>query len=487
VNPRLYQLNPKLFLSSVGRSATLDDIPDSLLESLQAKGFDWVWLLGVWSVGQTGAKIARQPSEWRRECLSVLPDLTDDDIVGSPFAVCSYTVDDSLGGNAALARVRHRLQSFDLKLMLDFVPNHIGHDHPWVRSNPDFLITGTAEQLNSDPLTWTRLEDNRIVAFGRDPNFPGWTDTLQLNYFNPALRVAMLDELLAISRVCDGVRCDMAMLIEPEVFRETWGKRAPHAVQGFNSFWHEAIATVRRSTPEFLFAAEVYWDYEYKLQQHGFDFTYDKRLYDRILEGDGERVCAHLRAPLNYQQKMVRFLENHDEPRIASTLSLQEHRAAAVVTFFAPGMRLIHDGQLTGRRLRVPVQLRRAPHERSSEGVENLYREVLPLAHSPAVTHGKWHLLETREAWPYNPSHVHFVAYLIEHPLRTLLVVVNYWAHRGQCFVRIPDRPWLEGTVEFRDLLSQERLVRPASDILDRGLFLDCAEWQSHVFSIEQS
>lgn len=487
MNPTLYQLNPKLLLSSISRSATLDDVPDSLLESLQAQGFDWLWLLGVWSVGPTGKNIARQPSEWRRECVSVLPDLTDEDIVGSPFAVCAYTVDVSLGGDAALARLRRRLQSFDLKLMLDFVPNHIGHDHPWVNSNPDFLITGTEEQLAADPSTWTRLKDNRIIAFGRDPNFPGWTDTFQLNYFNPALRLAMLDELLAISRMCDGVRCDMAMLIEPEVFRATWGERAPHAVQGFNSFWHEAIPTVRRNNPEFVFAAEVYWDYEYKLQQHGFDFTYDKRLYDRILERDGERVCAHLRAPLGYQRKMVRFLENHDEPRIASSLSLQEHRAAAVVTFFAPGMRLIHDGQLTGRRVRVPVQLQRAPRERPSEGIENLYRELLPLVHSPAVTHGAWHLLETREAWPQNPSHVHFVAYLIEHPLRTLLVVVNYWAHRGQCFVRIPDRPWLEGTVEFRDLLSHERLVRPASDVLRRGLFLDCAEWQCHVFSVEQS
>jgi hypothetical protein len=485
VNPSLYQLNPKLFLSSVGRSATLDDIPDSLLETLKTQGFTWLWLLGVWSIGPTGTATARAPSPWRKECLSVLPDLTDHDIVGSPFAVCGYSVDPTLGGDAALARLRRRLQSVGLKLMLDFVPNHIGHDHPWAEKRPDFLITGTEEQLASDPGTWTKLPSGTVAAFGRDPNFPGWTDTLQLNYFNPALRIAMLDELVAVSRLCDGVRCDMAMLIEPEVFRQTWAARAPETVQGYTSFWREAIPAVRKVTPEFVFAAEVYWDYEHTLQQHGFDYTYDKRLYDRIVERNGENIRAHLRAPLSYQQKMVRFLENHDEPRIASLLPLVEHRAAAVVTLFTPGMRLVHDGQLSGKRIRVPVQLRRGPSERPSEEVQNLYRELLPLINSPAVTHGSWHLLETREAWPHNPSHVHFVSYLIEHPLRTLLVVVNYWGHRGQCFVRIPDRPWLEGSVELRDLLSHERLVRPASDLLERGLFIDCAEWQTHVFSIE--
>src|SRR6516162_7216465 len=63
----------------------------------------------------------------------------------------------------------------------------------------------------------------KIFAYGRDPNFPGWPDTLQLNYANPELQAARIDELVAIGGKCDGVRCDMAMLLLPEIFRRAWG------------------------------------------------------------------------------------------------------------------------------------------------------------------------------------------------------------------------------------------------------------------------
>jgi hypothetical protein len=295
----------------------------------------------------------------------------------------------------------------------------------------------------------------------------------------------MFSQLHKIANLCDGVRCDMAMLIEPDVFRRTWSERARHYVQGFESFWPETISSVRKTHPTFLFIAEVYWDYEHILQKHGFDFTYDKVLYDRLLARDGRHARGHLLAPLQYQKRMVHFLENHDEPRVSSKLPLREHKAAAVVTFFAPGMRLFHDGQLVGKRIRVPVQLGRGPIERASLEVCDLYKELLPILQSPSVKHGAWHLLDTRLAWPGNNSHENFICYLIEHPLRNLLVTVNYTHHRGQCFVRIPDRSWIEGSVEFRDLISHERLVRSASDVIERGLFLDCDAFQCHIFSVE--
>ncbi len=415
----------------------------------------------------------------------MLPDLTDTDISGSPFAVYAYDVDPAFGGNDALLRLRQRLAQYGLRLILDFVPNHVALDHPWVSTRPDFFIEGSDANYRSDPATWGRLPDGRVFAYGRDPHFDGWTDTLQLNYFNPALRLAMYSQLHKIAEMCDGVRCDMAMLIEPEVFRRTWSERAPHCVQGYSSFWPDTLRSIRSKHPAFICIAEVYWDYEHIFQRHGFDFTYDKTLYDRLLARDGRHARGHLQAPAEYQRKMLRFLENHDEPRIASKLSIKEHRAAALVTFFSPGLRLIHDGQLDGKKIRIPVQLRRAPLERPIPEIQDLYREVLPLMQSPTVKHGSWHLLTNLAAWPGNASHESYIAFLIEHPLRTLLVVVNYATHRGQCFVRIPDRPWLEGEIEFRDLLSHERLVRSGADLRERGLFLDCDAFQCHIFSVE--
>ncbi len=104
----------------------------------------------------------------------------------------------------------------------------------------------------------------------------------------------------------------MAMLILPEVFERTWGRRP-------EPFWPKAITSVRRQHPEFLFMAEVYWNLEWTMQQQGFDYAYDKRLYDRLREGHPQAVRGHLLAGLDYQNRLARFLENHDEPRAAAT------------------------------------------------------------------------------------------------------------------------------------------------------------------------
>lgn len=487
MNPSLYQLNPRTYLSSLRRDATLDDIPDSLLSWLATKGFDWVWLLGVWSIGPTSQSLSQSNLSWRREFAETLPDIRDADICGSPFALQSYAVDARLGGDAALARLRSRLSQHGIKLLLDFVPNHVGFDHPWVKERPDFLMEGTEELLTGAPLVWTRLPSGQIFAHGRDPNFPGWCDTLQLNYFNPELREIMVKELTGIASRCDGVRCDMAMLLEPEVFTRTWATAPASKGQDLPPFWPGAIKTVRSMNPSFVFMAEVYWDYEFKLQEHGFDYTYDKTLYDRVLHRDAAHLRGHLIAPPGYQRKMVRFLENHDEHRIATKLSIAEHRAAAVVSYLAPGVRFFHDGQLSGKRIRVPVHLSRAPQEKDTPEILEVYDTLLPIIQSPIAKHGTWSLLDTRPAWAGNRTNENFICYLLEHPLGALLVTINYASYRGQCFVRVPDRLWLEGTIEFHDQLSHERLVRNASDIRERGLFLDCSEWQTHIFTIEHA
>src|SRR5262249_437098 len=210
----------------MGRKATLDDIPDAELNHLAEKGFDWVWFLSVWQTGPEAQRVSRSNPEWRREFEETLPDVRDDDIPGSGFAITGYTVHEQLGGNAALLGLRERLRRRGLRLMLDFVPNHSGLDHPWVNAHPEYYVHGTAADLEREPRTYIpckRVQGDLVLAHGRDPYFPGWPDTLQLNYGNPALQRAMIEELCQVSLLCDGVRCDMAMLVLPEVFERTWG------------------------------------------------------------------------------------------------------------------------------------------------------------------------------------------------------------------------------------------------------------------------
>src|SRR5579864_7239180 len=230
--------------------------------------------------------------------------------------------------------------------MLDFVPNHMGLGNPWTEDHPDYFVTGSELDLARAPQNYTWVKRKRgdlLLAYGRDPYFSGWPDTLQLNYANPATQEAMIGELVRVAGQCDGVRCDMAMLVLPEVFERTWGQRAP-------LFWPSATRRVRKRVPGFLFKAEVYWDLEWTLQQQGFDYAYDKRLYDRLRAGQARPVREHFLAGLDFQDKLARFLENHDEPRAAVTFGLEQHQAAAVLTFLSPGLRFFHQGEFEGRK-----------------------------------------------------------------------------------------------------------------------------------------
>ena len=125
--------------------------------------------------------------------------------------------------------------------------------------------------------------------------------------------------------------------------------------------------------------AEVYWDLEWTLQQQGFDYTYDKRLYDRLRDGHAQPVRDHFRADMDFQRRSARFLENHDEPRAAATFEFDKHKAAAVLTFLCPGLRFIHQGQREGFTKRIPVHLGRGPDESTNSESETFYARLAEL------------------------------------------------------------------------------------------------------------
>ena len=483
--PALYQLNTRVRLNelsrAIGRTATLDDFSDAELDRLAALGFDWVWLLSVWQTGPAAMRISRSRPEWRREFEHTLPDLHDEDIGGSGFAIRAYSVHAALGGDAALARLRERLRARGLKLMLDFVPNHMAPDHAWVDQHPEFFVQGSAAELAHAPQNWCRLKTASgplILAHGRDPYFDGWPDTLQLNYAKAQLQQAMIGELQRIAGQCDGLRCDMAMLLLPEVFQRTWGQRS-------EPFWPKAIAAVRQSQRDFFFMAEVYWDLEWTLQQQGFDACYDKRLYDRLRDGQARPLREHLQAGLDYQDRLVRFLENHDEPRAAATFAPELHAACALITYCTPGLRFLHQGQLEGSRVRVSPHLVRAPQEPVDAAIARFYARLLAALRHEALRDGLWSLLECSEAWDGNASSGQFIAWHWQGPGEAwLCAAVNYAPQPGQCFVRLP-LPQLAGrTLCFKDLLGPAEYQRSGDDLLQRGLYLDLPPWGHHLFEL---
>ena len=135
--------------------------------------------------------------------------------------------------------------------------------------------------------------------------------------------------------------------------------------------------------------AEVYWDLEWTLQQQGFDYTYDKRLYDRLCDGHARPVREHFWAGLDYQDKMARFLENHDEPRAAAAFAAGMHEAAATITFCLLGCGSSMRGNSRGRRTRISPHLCRGPCEPGDPNLQQFYERLLAVLREPVVRNGR--------------------------------------------------------------------------------------------------
>jgi hypothetical protein len=485
MNPVIYEINAWVWLhelrQKVHRSVTLGSVPAEEWDAIASTEAEAVWLMGVWERSPIGTRIARTLPALQAEYRKALPDYSPEDVVGSPYCVHRYGVDERLGGDLGLAEARAELAKRGMRLILDFVPNHVATDHPWVYEFPKYFIQGSGEDLVGVPTEFF-VADGKIIACGRDPYFPPWTDTAQVNAFHPGLRKAAIETVSSIAERCDGVRCDMAMLMISSIFERTWGHRAGPRPE--TEYWREVIGPVRERHPEFLFIAEAYWDLEWELQQQGFDYCYDKRLYDRLIYDSAENIRLHLTADLSYQNKLVRFVENHDEPRAASAFSREKVRTAAVVMATLPGAKLFHQGQFEGRRVKLPVQLGRQPQEGADDDLQAFYRSLVKVILGPAFKQGEWSLCE-RGGWPDNPSFVHLLAWCWRNGEEKYLVAINFSHTRCQGRILLPWADLKGRTCLLVDVMSGDRFERDGDEMLDQGLYVDLEAWKFHFLRWE--
>jgi glycosidase len=393
--PLSYELNTRVWLAELshryGYRVTLANVPDEELQRWSDFHFDVIWLMGVWQTSSYSRELALQDQDLLRHLDEVLPDWTDGDIVSSPYSVSAYRVPEDLGGDAGLALIRDKLHRRSMKLLLDFVPNHTAVECTWVRTNPEYYILIPAEVLpHMEPRSYFTTGDNLHLACGRLQYSPVWKDTLQLNYARTDVQLRIVDELCSVARRCDGVRCDTAIAVLKDVFNRAWGERAGMMQE---EFWEKAIAEVKRHSPDFLFIAEVYGEREWQLQCLGFDFAYDKVLYDRVVGRDVPAIKEHLRAGWDFARKLVRFTENHDWPRAAQIFGLN-NKASSIVAFLVPGFRLLHQGQIEGRTQQLSVYLLRQPVEEEDREIAAFYERLFAAMHNPVITHGDFQLLE---------------------------------------------------------------------------------------------
>jgi hypothetical protein len=485
-HPHLYEINTWPWLEALsrraGRRLTLGAVPDEEWDRLRALGIDLVFLMGIYRRSAISRQAARTEPALFAAYDRANPGWRARDVVGSAYSIAGYEPDDRVGGWDEVDAVRAKLHSRGMRLVVDFVPNHTGFDHPWIAQDPDRYVNGTDEELRRSPGAFRPVElrngDVRIIACGRDPYFPPWSDVAQLNYFNPDTRAAAIAELRKLARHADGVRCDMAMLVLTEVFARTWGALASGA-RPSTEFWADATAAV----PGLLFLAEVYWDLEWRLQQLGFDFTYDKRLYDGLLGGSADEVRGHLRASPEYQWKLARFIENHDEPRSLEAFGARVE-VAAVVMSTLPGMRFYYDGQFEAQRVHAPVQIGVVCDQPTASGdarIVEAYRRLLDIVDAPVFHEGDWRLCEITTG---DGASQELIAWRWRAGGELRLVVVCLGSHTAHGHVDVASELPAGEAFVFEDLLDGRRYPRSRADLAAGGLYVRLDAGRAHIFKI---
>jgi hypothetical protein len=277
----------------------------------------------------------------------------------------------------------------------------------------------------------------------------------------------------------------MAVLLLKNVFQRTWG---PH-LKGEpceREFWPYAIDLLRSTGSDCLLLAEAYWGKQKELLNHGFDYAYDKTLYDLMVGGEIQGLRDHLSVTAAAQERMIRFLENHDEPRALAAFGFDRIKSAMIIHATLPGMRFWHHGQFEGTRIRVPVQLGRAPLEPLDNDLKSFSEALLREVNHPVFHEGDWEMCSTY-GWQDNPSHINLLAWCWRRAEERRLVVTNFSSSPAQGYVKLPPG-WLPEREEFlcRDPLKQECFRRPSAEASRSGLYVGLGIGDFHFFRIEQ-
>jgi hypothetical protein len=487
-SPSLYEINTRVWLrhfDSEEKKATIADVPKSYWDQFVKNKFDYIWLLGVWKTNSDIVDKYCFGEDLKNSYNRTLKDWKREDVIGSPFAIDAYEVSPLIGNLKSLLELKSHLNKNGMKLILDFVPNHFSAGSQLIKKDPDIFLSADKKLFEKDKHTFFKPYENveQYFAHGRDPFFPAWQDTIQVNIFNGSAKLFLINTLIDLTKVCDGVRCDMAMLALNNVFKNTWGGVLNNnSGNGGSEFWKEAIEKVKNERADFLFIAETYWDLEWELQQLGFDFTYDKKLTDRLKYSSVKDISEHLNAEAEYQKKSIRFIENHDEERAVTFFGKERSKAAAIIISTIPGMRFYYDGQFDGKKIKLPLQLAREPEEQVLEDIKDFYERLFNITSQECFKRGNWQPLKAVQSWDGNETFINCLAWLWIFKKEKRFVVINYSNIIVTCRLKLDVRGYPE-QFEIKDLLNDKNYIRSVEEVFHTGLYIELRPYQAHIFS----
>ena len=226
---------------------------------------------------------------------------------------------------------------------------------------------------------------------------------VQLNAFSPDLRDAVAELLVDIGAQCDGLRCDMAMLMTNEVFARTWGD-ASRPGRGVLAGGHRPRRSGR--TPSSCSSPRPTGTWSGRCSSRASTSATTSASTTGSSHDGADAVRGHLQADAGLPGAAAAL---HREPRRAARgapFGPAQARAAAVVISTLPGARLFHDGQLEGQRTQIPVFLGRGPDEPPDEDLRAFYAGC---CRAVAELSGSWRLLDSEAplvAWAWDDDDV---------------------------------------------------------------------------------
>jgi len=485
--PKLYEINTRVWIKKFSNVKNLSEVPIEYFQNLAKKGFDYIWIMGVWKTPVENIEYALIP-DLTKNYDKCFPAWKKEDVSGSPFAIDSYQLNPELGNFDNLLHLKNKLNKIGLKLILDFIPNHFAVDSSIVKKYPQYFLNGDEQLIKKDNSTYFRskFDKNIILAHGRDPFFPAWSDTVQLNYFSEETRTFMTEQLVQIAKYCDGVRCDMAMLSLNNIFQNTW----PHIISKFKlkkpeyEFWNEAIKTVKKENSDFKFIAEVYWDLEQVLQKLGFDFTYCKFYLDMFLNKDVIGIKSNLNKGEDFNNKSVVFIENHDEERSAKVFSSRIH--LVIISFLTmPGMKIIYDGQIEGEKIKFPVQLGKTPNVKISKGIKEFYDKMLEIVNDEVYKNGSFQLLTPLKFEDKNDFHENILAWYWKTNKKLMITIVNYSSENSKCKIKLVNEK-LFNNIEIKCKLTKTSASIDSKKITEEGYPIELSKYEGKILEINR-
>ncbi|MBE2278917.1 MAG: glycosidase [Ignavibacteriaceae bacterium] len=486
-NLAIYEVNTRVWLRKFdkpGFKAKIVDVPEQYWIDLKSKSIDYVWLYGVWQNCEKVIKETCFEPSLIQQYSTALKDWKKSDVAGSPNAVYSYTLNSKLGNQEDLIELKKKLNSFGLKLILDFFPNYYCVETPLLKEKPGIFLNCDKDYYENDPFSYFKPFPDSEVYFvhSRDPFFPPWRDTAQVNIFSEEAREHLTNELLSIAPLCDGIRCDMAILSLNTVFSNTWQGLISNGEKKniTQEFWSIALNKLKENFPDVITIAESYWNQEQYLQLLGFDFTYDKTLFDKIRANTVTEIKSHLHSDISFQNRLVRFLEKHDEERSVHLLGVEKSMIASLITYTLPGIKLFYDGQFEGKKVKLPLQLIREPEENENSKIKEFYDKLIICCKERVIKNGEWELLEPIKSGNGDESYREMLSWKWSLGSEVRLIIANLSSKTSTCRIKLNVYSSDEGVL-FRDLMNDKIYIRSGTELREKGLFVELAPYKFHL------